>query len=71
MKFNWAFLLASLLCGLTLAFFLCVPLVQATPCRAEDDTWCHWNASVQGNGQGHSFTTYWEGFTIYDKENAR
>lgn len=71
MKFNWAFLLASLLCGLTLAAFICIPMVQHTPCRTEDDTWCHWNATVQGNGEGRSFTTYWEGVTIYDRENSR
>lgn len=64
LRVNWAFLAASTLCGLILAVFMCIPLVQATPCRTEDDTWCHWNAVTQGNGEGESFTTYWEGFTV-------
>lgn len=66
MKINWGFIAASIVVGLTVAAFLCVPMVKATPCATEDDTWCHWSADTQGNGQGHSFTTYWEGFTVND-----
>lgn len=25
------------------------------PCASEDSTQCYWDASAQGNGQGHSF----------------
>ena len=51
------------------ALFSIVPtiaLVNATPCPTEDSTWCHWDAQTHGNGQGRSFTTYWEGFTLFD-----
>jgi hypothetical protein len=35
------------------------------PCLTEDSTWCYWDASTQGNGQGVSFVTLSEGDTIY------
>lgn len=37
-----------------------------TACVTEDSTYCHWDGDAQGNGQGRSFTTYWEGFTVYE-----
>ena len=33
-------------------------------CVVEDDTWCIWNASEHGNGQGSSFVSLWEGATV-------
>lgn len=27
------------------------------PCQQEDDTNCHWSATVQGNGNGYDFVT--------------
>jgi len=37
----------------------------STPCATEDSTWCTWHADTQGNGQGRSFVTLWDGATIY------
>jgi len=37
----------------TLLFALVVAFL--TPCATEDSTNCHWDASVRGNGTGHSF----------------
>lgn len=31
------------------------------PCEFEDSSWCTWYADVQGNGQGESFTSTWDG----------
>lgn len=31
-------------------------------CEIEDQTWCVWLAFTQGNGQGNSFVSLWEGF---------
>ena len=33
-------------------------------CETEDSQWCIWNAAQQGNGQGSSFISLWEGMTI-------
>lgn len=53
-----------ILCLFALTGAVCNVMVEATPCAVEDDTWCHWDATQHGNGQGRSFTTYWEGFTV-------
>ena len=58
---TWIVIIATL-AGLSALF--CIPMVEHTPCATEDSTWCHWDAETQGNGQGTSFTTYWEGFTV-------
>lgn len=34
--------------------FLFIGAAMTTPCPAEDDTWCIWDASSQGNGVGES-----------------
>lgn len=39
--------------------------VQVTPCPTEDSTWCYWDATSRGNGNGESFIALWEGATIY------
>lgn len=31
-------------------------VAETTPCQAEDSLNCYWDASVRGNGHGHSFT---------------
>lgn len=64
MKINWGFIIASTILACIVSVFLCSMIVRETPCATEDDTWCHWNAVTQGNGEGESFTTYWEGFTV-------
>lgn len=33
-------------------------------CPTEDSTWCIWNAAAQGNKQGTSFISLWEGTAI-------
>lgn len=34
------------------------------PCPTEDSSWCTWDATQQGNGQGTSFITLSEGTYI-------
>lgn len=63
-RVNWGFILASTVVACLVSAFLCSLMVEVTPCHTESDTWCHWNAVTQGNGEGTSFTTYWEGFTV-------
>lgn len=63
-------ILAGVLClagGFYLGTIANVALnASQTPCATEDSTWCHWDAETRSNGQGSSFTTYWEGFTVYE-----
>lgn len=35
-----------------------VMLALSTPCQAEGQTNCHWDASVQGNGHGTSYVVF-------------
>lgn len=39
--------------------------ILAPSCETEDDTYCSWNASTQGNGEGRSFVALDEGNRFY------
>ena len=44
-------------------------LIITTPsnwpeCPTEDSTWCSWDASAQGNGQGSTVINFWGDFYI-------
>lgn len=52
----------ALLAGLT-GFGISEPTLP--PCATEDSVSCHWDATVQGNGIGRSFTTDADGMPTY------
>ena len=37
------------------ALIIAILVAILPPCATEDSTMCVWDASTQGNGQGHSF----------------
>lgn len=39
-------------------------LTFAPQCASEDSTYCYWDASTQGNGQGSSLINFGEGHYI-------
>lgn len=45
---------------LALLFALILPA-----CPTEDSSFCRWDASVQGNGEGTSFVSTWEGGPLF------
>jgi hypothetical protein len=41
-----------------LAFLFAILSAVLPPCESEHSEYCHWDASVRGNGQGASFVTF-------------